>query len=116
MAAWEVFAARSIASRIVSEQDALQRHPTVTKFLGSHELSASVFTSQGRTLSAQASRRAGAIDAVARGKAVACGASLERGILCAACHARRASDCGSLVGPADRLWSFRRALHLQRAA
>ena len=56
---------------------------------GGHEIDVVVFTTHHRTVPAQASPRDGAVDADARGKAVAGAPAAQCGILCAARHAGR---------------------------
>src|ERR1700744_1377038 len=84
----------------------------IPKIRGIHELSAPVFTAQGGSLPAQAPRRAGAVDAAARGPAFAGAAAHERRILRAARHARRPAHRRSLAGAVDRLRQWRRTRHL----
>ena len=106
-----------IATEAVCEQDEdTLKSEIAAMFRGRNELSSAVFTAQGRSLSTQASPGDGAVDADARGKAVARAAAAERGILCAARDAGRLDHRRSLAGGSDRLRQSRRARHLYGAA
>src|ERR1700745_3731941 len=86
------------------------------RYRGRNELSAFVFTFEGRSLPAQAPCRTGSLDADARGEAEPGAAAAERGILRPARDTRRPPDRRSLARERDRLWQPRRPRNLYRRA